>query len=378
MIDDVRQLGIYTKNKQQLDLVSMLTETSALKNIDKVVCLLIKIDDKVSYERVILEDFDSAKSMLLLYRSGTPRGTNITPVAKITGDISKTFKIKILSWFKNNQDNGEISKKVWNYLDGLSTDSFTGLLSDLNAIMTKIDTKRQHLVTVKLILNGQEKYIGEVKEFTDILVTSSQQRFSFQSSKGESKGTGFCALCGKHDIVLGYGSPFAFYSLDQRGFAYDLNQTNSWKQLPICLECALDLDLGKQYITEKLDFPFYGFRFYFIPKFVFGNLQEEILQDIDDFEGQNTKLYQNGPLIEEENWQEILQKQGDALLLTFLFYEKQMSRLIIKKYTEDVLPSWLRVVLLSFKEEINKKTIYQEEKIKNLLVQKQKAISLAI
>ncbi len=367
MIESVRHIGVYLREKDELNLVSILTETSSLKNVEKVVCLIFSLNEKAILDKITIEDFDINKSLKYLFRSGTTRGTNITPIAKITDDIRKTLDNKIINWFKENHDKGSVSEKIWRFFDGLSEKSKVELDQKLISECSKLNTKKQHLLTIKIGLNkSKEKYIGEIKEFEEVMIERSIRRFSFHKSKGESKGDGFCLLCGDEKNVLGFASPFAFYTLDQPGFAYNFNQKDSWKQLPICLECALDMDLGKQYLDEKLVFPFFGYRYYFIPKFVFTDIDEGIMEDIDEFSYRNKPNYLEGPLIEEENWQSIIQKKGDVMLLVFLFFETQQTRVIIKQYVEDVLPSWLKTIIDSFNNEIKEKTIYQEDIIKDL------------
>ncbi|MBD3190787.1 MAG: TIGR02556 family CRISPR-associated protein [Candidatus Heimdallarchaeota archaeon] len=364
MIESIRQLGVYKREQEGLDLVGVLTDSAKISNVDKVLILHFKIDQgQATFEKVGLEDYDPSKATLFLYRYGSSRGTDITPTSKIT-DIEKTFPNKIINWFKKVKGSGKFSLAIKKFFEDSSEEDLQELTSLLEEEHSKLDSSEQHLLSVKINTDGQVKYLGELEEFQEKLKDKARRRFSYHSSKGESLGEGTCYLCGRHQELLGFAFPLAFYNVDQPGFVYNFAQENSWKQLPLCLDCALEIDLGTQYLNERLSFNFYGFKYYFIPKFFFENLQGEILEDIEDLFTSKKRRYEEGPLLEEENWQEILLERGDVLSLVFLFFEKSLSRIIIRQFVADVAPSWLKTLFDTFNQEITVKTIFREESLK--------------
>lgn len=381
MIESICEIGRYLKEKEQLDTLTMLLEPLQLTADSKVLALVFSIGEKAVLKDVVFDDFDKGRENLYLYRKGSSRGSNITPIAKIVppknprpGDskIEKTLEIKITYWFKQNADSGPISSKINEYFSTLSSDEKKELLSKLDKEYEKFNPKLQHLLTIKILEEGRELYIGELEEFRAKFLAYAKERFSEQSSKGRSEGDGLCLLCNSQKQVLGFASPFTFYNVDQRGFVYHFRQTNSWKQLPLCLDCTLALHYGKSYLDKKLLFKFYGFQYYFIPKFFFTEVESEILNDIEDFSFKDQKKYEEGPLKEETNWQKILLKKGDVLSLIFLFFEKSQSRIIIRQYIEDVAPSWLNRLLTSFNDLLKSTAIFQEPAMINLLGKKAK------
>jgi len=63
-----------------------------------VLCILLnKSDNNYSYKEIISEGYSSDK--MILYRGGSPRGTDLLPSSIITDEISKTFENKIINSF---------------------------------------------------------------------------------------------------------------------------------------------------------------------------------------------------------------------------------------------------------------------------------------
>ena len=104
MLDAIKELGDYVKEKEKLSDVEIFVDKAKLgKSTKKVLCILFQHeDDKITYTKVIPEDYKGAS--LYLYRRGTSRGVNISPSALITEEIGSTFENKIVNWFKNRED----------------------------------------------------------------------------------------------------------------------------------------------------------------------------------------------------------------------------------------------------------------------------------
>jgi CRISPR-associated protein Cas8b/Csh1 subtype I-B len=80
------------------------------------------------------------------------------------------------------------------------------------------------------------------------------------------------------------GSPFAIFTVKKEGFAYNFDRQNSWKQLPICKQCALDLQAAKECIMNKdklnLSFSLYGYKYFVIPYFILKGVSENVMKEI--------------------------------------------------------------------------------------------------
>jgi len=367
LIESVYEIGYYLKEKRQADTLEMFLEPLPLTANSKIIVLLFSIDEVATLENITIEDFDRVKERRYLFQTGESNGCNISPLAKIT-KITKTFNSKILKWFKQNSDAGPYSKKINDFFKkSKENNKLAELHKKLLQMASNLNSKLTHLITIKIKKDGREFYIGDFEEFRKRFLFNATNRLSFQKTKGKSEGDGYCIICNKRKLLLGFSFPFLFYNVDQRGFAYDLQQKNSWKQLPLCFDCSLILRYGKYFLDEKLIFNFYTFNYYFIPKTIFKEIEGEILSDIESFFFSDKKKYQEGPLKNEDKWQEALLKRGDSLSLIFLFFKKKQNRVIIYQYVEDVPPSWLNLLLSSFSSIAKNKAIFKEEALKAVL-----------
>ncbi|MFX0134169.1 MAG: type I-B CRISPR-associated protein Cas8b/Csh1, partial [Candidatus Hodarchaeota archaeon] len=112
-----------------------------------------------------------------------------------------------------------------------------------------------------------------------------------------------------------------------------------------------------KYLFKK----FYGYNFYIIPKFIFGEIQDEFLEDIMNA-GSREELMS---LLEEED--EILDLMKDTknfVNLIFVFCRRKQIYFDIVKYIEDVPPSWIKTIYDKFKEITLKKSLFKEEFLK--------------
>lgn len=134
--------------------------------------------------------------------------------------------------------------------------------------------------------------------------------------------------------VFGKVSTLGNFSVDKPGFAQGLQRANAWRNFPCCLDCALALERGQEYVASRLNFYFYGFRLYLVPHLTGGCTDKDALNELADTlnktksdNDQPEKLgFSKGRL---ENW---VSRKADLLLLTaaesgtasaydFIFYD---------------------------------------------------------
>jgi len=375
MLVAIKELGDYVKKREKLnDLDIFVDKTKLDKNTKKVLCLLLQYEGKVSYKKVILEDYESTKVSLYLYRGGSPRGVDFLPSALVGKDLKTTFKNKILSWFKNR--NEKMFKIIGKELENKSKIIEKELIKKYDEIPKK--ERRSVLITIKLEEGGNEKYLGEVDTFKAYLVQDMVKSYYFLKSIGESLGKGICYLCGGSGEVYGFVLPslrssgfgFSFATADKPGFSPNFVQKDQWKEIPICKNCAVSLEIGKRFLDENLSFPkkkpsFLGCEYYVIPKFVFGELFDEFYDLLDYYKNED---YVDGLLSEEDYLEEIVKAKEDVLRLIFLFYIKKGGGkyIDIVRYVEDVLPSWIRE-LYDYQKKVKKIKIFQEVNMKKIM-----------
>jgi len=106
MLEAIKELGDYVKEREGLSDVDTFVDKVKLdKSTKKVLCILFQREDsEISYKKIILENYDSQKALLSLYRGGSPGGTDILPSALVTDKVEKTFRNKIVNWFKNREE----------------------------------------------------------------------------------------------------------------------------------------------------------------------------------------------------------------------------------------------------------------------------------
>lgn len=138
---------------------------------------------------------------------------------------------------------------------------------------------------------------------------------------------------------------FKFSTPEKEGNVPGINLKNQWKLLPICSDCALYLNAGKNFVEENLNFSEFSLKYYVIPSFLF------------DLENGFDKFYNNIKLFKSEDnlnssdlihignkLEKIVKKVDDIAEFKFLFYQSSNNAFDILAYIESVVPSWLNVL----------------------------------
>ena len=364
MIEAIKNIGEYALKKEKKnvnDPLDILIGNPANRNTENILFIILdKKNGEFKYTGIEIEEFSKEKLMKYLYRKGGgARGTDITPTSMVT-EIEKTFNIKILSWFKkynsdqNNQCN--LLHKIYLVLEN----NKIKIIQDLK----EKSEKGNNIISLKI--NGN--YLGDLEIFKNILVSNARENYFKKfgiESKSEEK---LCSVCKKRQSeVYGFVSTFNFYIVDKPGFVSGgFRQKNSWRNYPVCLNCALTLEEGRKYLRDNLNFNFYGFRYLLIPKFVKG-IQEEIQNSIfkaiksqkdPKFIKKEIKRLTN----DEDEALELMSKKENYLNNNFLFYyapkgfDGKVFNILL--YVEDILPSRLKK-LFEAKEKIDQEEMYR-------------------
>lgn len=274
-----------------------------------------------------------------LFRSGSTRGTNYSPTARIT-TVDNTFQQKVLGWFK---------KFIHDVENAYFSSIYTLLISNHEKITCELQKKFSELkdrAILSLKINGQflydlplfvEKFLFLVNE-KDLELCAENQ---------------VCAVCGEHKkLVIGKMSVFRFYTLDKPGFiAGGFQEKEAWRNFPVCLSCKAFIEEGRKVVEEKLRFQFYGLSYLLIPKFIVSSQMSH-----DDYEDILHLLFLQSKDIrlQDRNIQSFMTTEEDVLAvlvdtqntvsLQLLFLQKIQSAERILLLIEDVLPSRLREI----------------------------------
>lgn len=346
MLNSIKELGEFIAGQKNLSKLASLLENPKVKSYLHAIVIEIDIESgEGTIKGISLEQLSDEKKMLYLYRSGTARGTDQTPIAKIT-ELEKTYNNKLLGWFKYVEDNKKslnLETEDLNFLSKIRKmlqEKSKNLLEDLNAKLLMLPKGENAVLTIKI----NDKYIGEYELFKKILL-------ALESMKDESIGESdkVCSICGQRkEKVSGNINTYKFYTIDKPGFiAGGFNEGLSWRNFPVCQDCKLALETGREFIETKLNFKFvYGLNYYMIPKFILGTASAS-KDIIEYFTDGPKKISLAGDTLkritaDEQDILSLLSTQKDVLSVQFLFMRGVQSAERILLLIEDVYPSMLR------------------------------------
>lgn len=365
MIEALKELGEFVINSEKLDEAAKFVKRGRLIDTKKVICVVFSRSEngKLFYAKTHLEDYDRNKAIRYLYRYGPSSGVDATPTSRIA-QIDKTFE-RIFRWFEKYQGDDPL---ILSLREEMCAEKGRIKNDAVNKFQQLPKEERNSIIAVKVGEGGIKKYIGDFESFRRILIDESERGFGYRKTFGESKGGGTCCICKREDEVYGYAFPFSFYTVDKRGFAPQFVQRDSWKQLPICLNCACSLDVGEDFLSDYLSFRFYGYNYYVLPKFLFGEVAGKIIDQIKNYKG---KGYTEGLLSEEEYISEVVKKEKNILNLIFLFYKKKGGGkyLDIVQFVEGVPPSRIKELVDGLKQTLND-DVFKEEALQKILGKK--------
>jgi CRISPR-associated protein Csh1 len=362
LLDALYEIGKTYIKKEGLDEVDILLDE--LKITKTVIFVEFELDNNdLTWIDVNIGDFSPSDATKYLYKKGSSRGTNITPSALITKTPTGTFDLKFIKWFQNEKSNDFVDL-IYNELESNKED----ILKKIEDIYSEIDTanKKNVLLTLSIKENGQRKFLNDFSIFKDHLKKVAGEKYYKRSSGPEMKGMGQCLLCDHNKEVMGLvanQSGLTFSTVDKPGNIQDLNESNQWKMVPICFECALDLEAGYKFIDKYLSFSEFGLQYYAIPRFLFK--KDDVVNELFDYylDTSESKSYYNTIVKREDEIIEDVETLDNLLEFKFFFYEKNNSAFNILGNVESVVPSWIRK-LFEGQKYINKNPLFKEDFVK--------------
>jgi len=366
----MKEIGEYALEKENKDLndsVSILVENPASNETYKhVFCIKLTYNyEDFEFKGIDHQEYSKEKIAKYLYKRGSSNGPDISPTARVT-EIKKTFSNKIIGWFSKPLKEAKpiLDGEEVQFLELLGKcikENEEIILSELESKINSVDAKENSILTLLLEENGFIRYVGDLEVFRKILKNNGASRFYSKYgiiSKDDDK---VCSVCKTCNEVYGFVTPYEFYTVDKRGFVSGgFDQSKAWKNNPVCLECALKITAGKEYIEKYMSFSFYGFNFLLIPKLLNKSVSEDLFDTFEKFNEKKFAFsadYKNFLQDNENDILEILSEKADYLNFNFQFYEKSNAAYRILLYIEDVLPSRLRELFKS-KEIVDKRKIF--------------------
>jgi len=352
VIEAVSRVGDYVqRNNSGDDLLSTFIENPNSNGKYKFVLIVVlnEKNGKYNFSRVDVEEFNRFQKYL--YKKGAPNGTDATPTSKIAGDLEKTFRNRFLKWFQN-YDSYNLSKEEKEDLRRMNTaisDQAEEISAGLQEKFSLKGSKDNAIITLGIEQDGELRYPEDIPVFRNILLRKGKDKYYVKKSQGESKGLeAACSVCKERkDEVYGFAIPWTFHTFDKPGFiAGGFRVSESWKNTPVCFDCATHLELGKKYVEERLDFSFYGFRYLLVPKLALGGDFQDVLRILAG-KDQKRKQKLSGEVrksitSDEEEILDIVQEMNDFISNSLIFYKKEQSSYRILLLIEGVLPSRLK------------------------------------
>ena len=369
MIEAVSRIGDYVQEASGGgDSLTTYIEDPNSNGKYKYVLIIILNEENgdYSFSRVVLDEFKN--SNLYLYKKGAPNGTDATPTSKVAGDLQKTFN-RFLKWF-GNYDGYGVSNEEKDIIRRMYESIYNQkdkILGELNEKYSLKDSKYNAIITLGIGTGDGYTYLSDHQMFKSILLQTGKSKYSTKKSQGDSLGKdAVCSVCGKKKAeVYGFAIPWTFHTFDKPGFiAGGFDVSESWKNTPVCFDCATCLEVGKKYVEEKLDFGFYGFRYLLVPKLARGGDFEDVLS-ILGAKDQKRKLKLNSEVkaritADEDEILYWVKDKGDFISNSLLFYKKEQSSYRILLLIEGILPSRLRTIFAA-KDKVDERfKIYSE------------------
>ncbi len=378
MIEAVRNLGEYALQEQGIkldnseDIINVLIEAPASnESYKKVLKIKLVTDtDIFLYRGIEVDEYTSKKLGQYLYRKGSPNGADYSPTSRIT-DPEKTFKGKILKWFQKKNSTVKLDKDEENLLINLRNaleENQETIIHDIKEVYDDIKKARENAILTVEITSDGVSLPGEVPVFRRIFLTDATSSYSEKYNTTSKSDNSLCSICGKENTeVYGFVSTYAFYTVDKPGMVTGgFNQSEAWKNFPVCRECALILEQGKQWLEQYSSFSFYGFNYLLISKPLLKTNDEvyEVLKDYQD-QGKQVKLTGKYEALLDSTQNEILSilsEKPNTFQTNMLIYNESKSEFKILRYIEGIYPTDLRR-LFEAKKKVDAKEHIKETKI---------------
>ncbi|MDR0912029.1 MAG: TIGR02556 family CRISPR-associated protein [Methanobrevibacter sp.] len=374
MLNAIFELGKTYIEKENLEEINILLDE--LKTTKSIILVEFELNDNnLKWTDVNLKEFSENDATNYLYKSGPPNGTNITPSALITESIryydengkeKGTFNLKFFKWFKKEKSDPFINL----FYEEIKKNK-ESILTKMEEIYNELDSKKNVLISISVKENDQAKYLNDFHIFQNHLKkVTGEKYYKMSSIKEEMKGVGECLICGEEKEVMGLvpnAMGFKFSNVDKPGNLQEINSKNQWKMVPICLDCALNLEAGKNFIDKYLSFSEFRLRYYAIPNFLFK--KDDVIKELFDFylNQKNEKSYYNTIAITEEILIKDLKDLDNVLEFKFFFYETKNSAFNILANVESVVPSWINNIKMA-QNKIIKESLFEEDCVKSIFI----------
>lgn len=191
--------------------------------------------------------------------------------------------------------------------------------------------------------NGKYQFIREFDIFVNHLRDQVAENWAEKHGTTSQSEDERCIVCHEEKEVFGFAFSPAIYTVDNRKYAPEFDQGASWKNLPICADCSIQVTVGVKFI-ENNSFGFYlggdqRLEYYVIPTFPITSPQRgPIMQTLT--RGKQTESEYS--FMDVEYLYSEVSSADYPMALDIVFFTESQSQQQIEQYVSDVEPPWMR------------------------------------
>lgn len=347
MLQQLHDLGAYLMEYGGQTGVSNYLDSGELEAYEKIIA--VQFSDTPSgyqFTGVSVSDMDGYEDDVL-YKWGSPRGGDLTPTSRITrihtleekedpdskmDTISRVFEL----WYeKSSQDDALVSDIVAEY-----NDSEGDIRREIVQAFTEIEG--DVVLTVQYEQDNEMVFLSEIELFNELVKENVEEQWTEKHNESSYSVDAQCSTCHKDGKVFGFAFPLPLYTVDNRKAAPDFDQSQSWKNLPLCNGCAMKLRVATGFLKENSFGFFLGgdntLQYYVIPDFPLTGPQDDAVME----------LFTNGVSSDQEySFMDVerlytLDDVSYPMSLSLIFYSENQSQQQIELAVHGVEPPWMR------------------------------------
>ncbi len=307
------------------------------------------------------------------YRKGSPRGGDITLTTKLVKGNKKTpteenveKKLRIIdeNVFKKIKSRKDKDAYIFKVLYQTFKENKEIIQRELTEVLENAD--KNVLMSFKIILNDKEKYLYEFETIRNIIMDTVKQSyyiFNNKESKGQFKTDSVTQK--QADEVFGFAAPLSFATVDKPGFVPGFfNIQENWKNYPVSMESAVDMELGYRFLFRELQGKFYGNQYLIIPNPVLPVSNEEMFGLVKRLH--EAMVEENLRRSRKERAEDyVMKKIGEwenYITVDLMFFFKSNAAFRINLFLEEILPSTFSKIFSDIPDQINKYSLFQKAK----------------
>lgn len=311
------------------------------KGEQRLVEINLLLNEQPVFNEVIVRDLRPEHSALILYRGGSGTGPNPAPSAFQTD--KDTLTIKIFAFFKKALALPDLDESDKQWLSSVYDElqkAEPEIRAQLDDIIAKKGKHDSLILTISFTKDDTVLYLADIPLFVQLF-----DRFCIPPNAS----VGTCSICGRENVQVMPASTtqtYKFFNLDKTGFFWEFADDKAYTAFPVCIDCLQDVERGKRYIVENLNFRFVDvLSYHLIPQF-FTNDEESVKKFVRVVKGEDVIQDMEHVVKQEEAVLHNLGRLNDTVAINLLFLDTSGGKAAekISALIQDVYPSRLRTI----------------------------------